>query len=46
MATAQALAAYEQILSQYASFYQRGMLDQQGLAAWQQVWTAYRQLVG
>jgi hypothetical protein len=32
------------LLSQYASLYQRGMLDAQGYAAWQQAWQTYQQL--
>ncbi|MHA7772988.1 zinc metalloprotease [Roseibium sp. M-1] len=37
---------YAQILAQYADLNQRGMLDAQGYAAWQQVWAAYQQLGG
>ena len=45
-ARAQYLAHYAQILQQYADLNQRGMLDAQGLAAWQQAWAAYQQLGG
>ncbi len=45
-ARAQYLAHYAQILQQYAELNQRGMLDAQGLAAWQQIWAAYQQLGG
>lgn len=34
---------YAMILALYAGLYQRGLLDPQGLAAWQQAWAAYRQ---
>lgn len=43
---AQMLGHYAQILAQYAWLHQRGMLDSQGLAAWQQVYAAYRQMGG
>ena len=42
----QVAQAYNQILAQYAGLYQRGMLDAQGLASWQQVWSSYQQIVG
>ncbi|WP_205962153.1 zinc metalloprotease [Paracoccus siganidrum] len=40
------LAHYAQILQSYASLHQRGLLDAQGLAAWQQAYAAYQQLGG
>jgi len=40
-----AAAAYLQLLSHYTQLYQRGMLDTQGHAAWQQAWQAYQQLI-
>lgn len=43
---AQLLGAYTQILSQYASLHQRGMLDSQGHVAWQQAWADYTRLGG
>lgn len=45
-ARTQHLAHYAQILQQYAELNQRGMLDAQGQAAWQQIWAAYQQLGG
>ncbi|WP_210115044.1 M43 family zinc metalloprotease [Roseovarius aestuariivivens] len=44
--TASALGQYAQLLAQYAGLYQRGMLDAQGMAAWQQLYATYRQLGG
>lgn len=43
---AQYLSYYGQILQQYAELHQRGMLDAQGHASWQQAWDAYQQLGG
>ena len=40
------LAHYVQILAQYAGLYRRGLLDAQGMAAWQQLYAAYRQIGG
>lgn len=40
------LSAYLQLLSQYSSLYQRGMLDAQGYSAWQQAWGDYTRLGG
>lgn len=40
------LAHYAQVLHTYASLHQRGLLDAQGLAAWQQAYAAYQQLGG
>ncbi|NER78494.1 MAG: hypothetical protein F6K42_02745 [Leptolyngbya sp. SIO1D8] len=40
----QIVSAYTQLLSHYAQLYYRGMLDSQGLSAWQQTWAAYQQL--
>tara|TARA_B100000678_G_scaffold139915_1_gene116766 strand:- start:889 stop:2454 length:1566 start_codon:yes stop_codon:yes gene_type:complete len=40
------LGEYAQLLAQYAQLYQQGMLDQQGMLAWQQAWAAYVQLGG
>jgi len=45
-ATSEVLGAYAQILEQYSGLHQRGMLDAQGVAGWQQVWAAYQQLGG
>ena len=45
-ARAQYAAYYAQILAQYAEMNQRGMLDAQGMAAWEQLWAAYQQLGG
>lgn len=42
----QMMAAYRQILEQYSRLNQRGMLDAQGQAGWQQVWVTYRQMGG
>lgn len=42
----QLLGAYGQILGQYASLYQRGMLDAQGKISWQQAWADYARLGG
>jgi hypothetical protein len=39
-------AHYAMILQSYASLWQRGMLDEQGLDAWQQAYDAYRQIGG
>ncbi|MCA0974220.1 hypothetical protein LCL99_07040 [Halomonas denitrificans] len=40
------LAEYAQMLAYYAQLHQMGMLDQQGMMAWQQAWEAYLQLGG
>ena len=40
------LGQYAMLLGAYADFYQRGLLDQQGMAAWQQVYEAYAQMGG
>jgi hypothetical protein len=37
-------AHYEQILAQYAGLHQRGLLDEQGMSAWQQAYAAWQQL--
>ena len=39
-------AHYEMILQNYAGLWQRGLLDEQGLSAWQQAYDAYRQIGG
>lgn len=41
----QAVAAYIQLLNHYSQLYQRGMLDSQGYAAWQEAWQAYQQML-
>jgi Pregnancy-associated plasma protein-A len=38
-------AAYLRLMSYYARLYARGMLDAEGMAAWQEVAAAYQQLV-
>ena len=45
-AGAQLLGHYAQILQHYAGLHRRGLLDAQGMAAWQQVHAAYRQVGG
>lgn len=40
------LDSYTQLLGQYASLYQRGMLDAQGMEGWRQAYAAYRQMGG
>lgn len=40
------LAHYAQILAQYAGLHRRGLLDAQGMAAWQQLYAAYAELGG
>ncbi|MEM1128995.1 MAG: M43 family zinc metalloprotease [Pseudomonadota bacterium] len=40
------LQHYASLLMQYAALYQRGMLDAQGLAGWQQTYNAYVQMGG
>ena len=39
-------AHYAMILQNYAGLWQRGLLDEQGLSAWQQAYDAYRQIGG
>ena len=43
---AMALQHLGMILSNYAGLHQRGMLDDQGYAGWQQAWAAYVQSGG
>ncbi len=42
----QILGVFGQLLHQYAGLHQRGLLDEQGLAAWQQAYAAYQQMGG
>lgn len=39
-------AGYGQLLAQFARLHARGLLDAEGMAAWQEAAAAYRQLVG
>ena len=40
------LQHYVMLLQSYAQLHQRGMLDAQGMAAWEQTYSAYTQMGG